>query len=258
MQAKRIRKIFFTHIFALLACLYKYPPPGQRSTFREAIKAFIKIKIYMTSSGFPPTLHTAGQLRRARIRVKFPLFSSLTTSWWLIDCDGLFYALHVLFCRSVLALSSVFSAWCFFGLCCCCWTSNVYLSAQNLTFKHLPAQVLHLCFLNHLNHKSPIPSMFHFQVMACASTCTKKKHSRRSNWILEAWPWIDAFACVDLSALLSGLACMQNILKAKTDDQIWWSETLGRRPSWRAAWLLCVWPCKGWLFYPKEFKPNWE
>lgn len=101
------------HFFACLTRLYKYPPPGQGSVFRGAIKAFIKIKMYVTFSGFPPTLHAAGQLRRARAGVKFPLFSSLTSSLSLIDSDGLFNAPHVFFHRSALTsffclLSAVF------------------------------------------------------------------------------------------------------------------------------------------------------
>lgn len=143
-MSKGDQQISFSLVFAFLTCLYKYPPPGQGSAFRGAIKAFIKIKMYVTSSGFPPALHTAGQLTRARVGVKFPLFYSLTSSWSLIDCDGLFYALHVLVSqlslRFVISLLSMVFQWPLLLLLC--------LSVQNLTWKHLLGCPLQILLLN--------------------------------------------------------------------------------------------------------------
>ena len=100
--------------------------------------------------------------------------------------------------------------------------------------------------------------MLRFQIRACVGV---HENTRRGNRISGTWLRMNTSACAGLSASQSALACVSNIYKVGTDDthtHIWWSETLGRRPWWRAAWLLCVRPCEDWLFCLTTVRANWE
>lgn len=197
MRAKEISKYSFPPFLILWhACintrhLVKGVPLGELS--KHSWKKKI-IKMYVTSSEFPPFLHTPGQLRRARVGVKFPLFSSLASSWCLIDCDGLFF---LLLSGPYCVVLPLYPFFIISFLCVFCFLASS-AAAPGIPTWNCPSKTWpeNICLLKHFSLCTWITKTTVLWTVGCVGVC---KNTGGGNWILGAWLWINAFECADLS-----------------------------------------------------------